>query len=237
MEKVKTKSSTIRWAACLAILTASWAAPTHLRAASPMEQVQSSVVRVVGILGEPGLQGDMHQIDERRRQLRRTVSSLFDFVDMAQRSLGTHWQQYPARQIEFVSAFGDFVEAFYVDVMQFPKNQKILYARERVDTDFAEVDTGMAIRSVDTLPIQYRLHRIGGEWKVYDLHIRHISLVNNLRYRFNRILSAGAFDDLLKNLQEKKVEWVRQPAARPNWGSFLFFAGGSPLDIRRLEER
>ena len=96
----------------------------------------------------------------------------------------------------------------------------------------------MAIRPVDTLPIQYRLHRIGGEWKVYDLHIRHVSLVNNLRYRFNHILSAGAFDDLLKNLQEKKIEWVRQPTPRLNWGvSFMLFAGGSPLDIRRLEER
>jgi phospholipid transport system substrate-binding protein len=203
-----------------------------------MEQVQSSVVRIAGILGEPELQGDIHQINERRRQLWRTVSSLFDFVDMAKRSLGTHWQHYPARQKEFVSAFGGFVEAFYVDVMQFPKNQKILYARERVDTDFAEVDTVMAMRPVDTLPIQYRLHFIGSEWTVYDLHIHNISLVNNFRYQFNRILSAGAFDDLLKSLQEKKPEWIRPPTSRPNWGvSFLLFAGGRALDIRRLEEK
>jgi phospholipid transport system substrate-binding protein len=53
--------------------------------------------------------------------------------------------------------------------------------------------------------INYRLHRVDDEWKVYDVVVEDISLVVNFRSQFNRILAKGSFDDLLKQLREKET--------------------------------
>jgi len=46
----------------------------------------------------------------------------------------------------------------------------------------------------------------GGDWKVYDVVIDNISLVNNFRSQFDRILASSSFDELLKKLREKGPE-------------------------------
>lgn len=81
------------------------------------------------------------------------------------------------------------------------KNEKILYTRERVDKDFAQVNTKVITGKGDEIPIDYRLHSVGGEWKVYDVVIENVSLVNNYRSQFHRILDTASFDELLRRLQ------------------------------------
>ena len=51
--------------------------------------------------------------------------------------------------------------------------------------------------------MQYRLHRVGGAWKVYDLVIEGISLVNNYRSQFNRVLSQSSYKELVRRIGEK----------------------------------
>jgi phospholipid transport system substrate-binding protein len=43
------------------------------------------------------------------------------------------------------------------------------------------------------------------EWKVYDVVVEDISLVKNYHSQFNRIITRGSFDDLLKRLREKEL--------------------------------
>ncbi len=56
------------------------------------------------------------------------------------------------------------------------------------------------------LEINYKRHLVRGEWKVYDVVVENISLVNNFRSQFNRILTAASFDELLRKLGEKGSE-------------------------------
>jgi len=55
----------------------------------------------------------------------------------------------------------------------------------------------------DDFPMNYRLHLVGGKWKIYDVIVENISLVGNYRSQFDRILASATFDELLKKLQEK----------------------------------
>ena len=59
--------------------------------------------------------------------------------------------------------------------------------------------------------LDYRLHKVNGDWKVYDVVIEDISLVNNYRSQFNRVLAKGSFEELLARLKEKKFSG---PAAK-----------------------
>jgi phospholipid transport system substrate-binding protein len=45
---------------------------------------------------------------------------------------------------------------------------------------------------------------VGKEWKVYDLVIDDISVVNNYRSQFDRVISRSSFADLVRTMKEKQ---------------------------------
>ena len=51
--------------------------------------------------------------------------------------------------------------------------------------------------------INYKLHRVGEDWRVYDLVIENISLINNYRSQFNRILTSSTYDELVSRIKTK----------------------------------
>ena len=51
--------------------------------------------------------------------------------------------------------------------------------------------------------INYKLHRVGEDWKVYDLVIENVSLMNNYRSQFNRILTSSTYDELVLRIRAK----------------------------------
>lgn len=182
-----------------------WSPVQGVRAEAPTQQIRTTVEQVVKILKDSRYQGEAGK-RERRERLRRAIFPRFDFTEMARRSLGSHWQRNWDREKEFVSAFGDFVENSYVRHIESYKNERIVYARERMDRDFAEVDTKVVTNHGDEVPIQYRLHLRGGDWKVYDVVINHISLVNNYRSQFKRILATSSINDLIERLRDKSAD-------------------------------
>ncbi len=174
-------------------------------AATPTHQIKETVDRVLAVLQDPTNMGEAKKA-ERREILRQVLLPRFDFPEMAKRSLGNHWKNQNGRQEEFVSVFTDFMENSYISLVESFKEGKIVFVRERVDKDFAEVDTKVLPLKEQPLPITYKLHLVRGEWKIYDVVIENVSLVNNYRSQFNRIISSASFDELLRKLREKASE-------------------------------
>jgi phospholipid transport system substrate-binding protein len=168
------------------------------------DQVKETVNRVVEILRDPELRKE-DKATQRREMLRQAIFPRFDFAEMARRSLGSHWKNQKAKQEEFVAVFSDFVENAYVGKVESFKDEKILFVRERIDQGFADVDTKVVPKG-EPFSVNYKLHLVGTEWKVYDVVIENISLVNNYRSQFNRILANSSFDELLKKLRDKRSE-------------------------------
>lgn len=184
----------------LMILTLLWGSMPALSAATPMEEIKKTIGQALAILQDSMDAGDAGRA--RRREMLRDVLSLrFDFKEMARMSLGTHWNRQPTRQQEFVSAFTGFVENSYVSKMESLKGTEVVYLREHVDRELAQVDTKIVPNRGDDVPVHYKLHLSGGEWKIYDVIVENVSLVDNYRSQFNRVLTSATFDDLLRKLQ------------------------------------
>ena len=182
------------------ILTLLWGSMPALSAATPMEEIKKTIGQALAILQDSMDAGDAGRA--RRREMLRDVLSLrFDFKEMARMSLGTHWNRQPTRQQEFVSVFTGFVENSYVSKMESLKGTEVVYLREHVDRELAQVDTKIVPNRGDDVPVHYRLHLSGGEWKIYDVIVENVSLVDNYRSQFNRVLTSATFDDLLRKLQ------------------------------------
>lgn len=169
---------------------------------TPTEEVQETIGRIVGVLQDP-MVADGAAIAKRKALVREALAARFDFKEMAKRSLGNHWQSVAARQQEFVSVFTNFVERVYVGRIDSLKDTKITFVREQIEGGVAQVDTKIVPAKGDDFPMSYRLHLVGGKWKIYDVIVENISLVRNYRSQFDRILASATFDELLKKLQEK----------------------------------
>jgi phospholipid transport system substrate-binding protein len=79
----------------------------------------------------------------------------------------------------------------------------ILYTREIEDKVYAEVDTKIVTDKREQLSINYKLHSADNEWKVYDLVIEDISVVNNYRSQFDRV-ARSSFEELVRVMKEKQ---------------------------------
>ena len=188
----------------LAVLFYICCSPSQLMAGLPTDYVRQTAEKVLLILQDPRLKStDMRQ--ERNNQLRQVISARFDFQAMAQSSLGPHWQRRAAEeQRDFVELFTDLVERTYADQIAAYDGEKIAYGRETQDKDFAEVDTRIITKKGQDFSVNYKLRSSDREWKVYDVVIENISLVNNYRSQFDRVLAKSSFDELLRRMREKQ---------------------------------
>ena len=180
--------------------------PYPSRAGILSDQVRQTADKVLLILQDPRLKAPDNK-KERRNQLRQVISARFDFSEMAKRSLGQYWQQRSAEeQRQFVQLFTDLLERSYADQIESFNGEKILYGRETQDKDNAEVDTRVVTSKGEEFSVNYKLQAADREWKVYDVVIENISLVNNYRSQFNRVLANSSFDDFLRKLREKNFD-------------------------------
>jgi phospholipid transport system substrate-binding protein len=172
-------------------------------AGAPSEQLRNTVDQVLVILLDPALKPEP-QKNERREQLRRVIFARFDFSEMARRSLGPEWRRRsPAEQQEFTNLFTDLLQESYIGTIESYSGEKVSYGRETQDQDNAEVQTTLMTKGDATYSINYRLRLLGKDWKVYDVVVENISLVNNYRSQFNRVISKSSYDELVRTMKEK----------------------------------
>ncbi|MBI1994985.1 MAG: ABC transporter substrate-binding protein [Deltaproteobacteria bacterium] len=192
------------------------ALPDPSKAGIPSDQVRQTADKVLLILQDPRLKA-ADKKKERRNQLRQVISARFDFSEMAKRSLGQHWQRGSAEeQGQFVQLFTDLLERSYANQIESFNGEKIVYGRESQDRDHAEVDTRVITNKGEGFSVNYKLYSAGREWKVYDVVIENISLVNNYRSQFNRVLTNSSFAEFLRKLQEKNFDATGKPERRTN---------------------
>ena len=53
------------------------------------------------------------------------------------------------------------------------------------------------------IPVYYRMHNKDGQWRVYDVVIEGVSLVNNYRTQFREILANNPPEYLLDTMRKK----------------------------------
>jgi phospholipid transport system substrate-binding protein len=174
------------------------------RAGSPTEQVRATVDKVLTIVRSPNSKSKP-QMDEQRAKLIEVIYPRFDFPEMAKRSLGPNWtRRTPEEQREFVGIFAALMGRSYAENIESYTSQNVLYTRESEDQNYAQVDTKIVGDNQRPLAINYKLHRVDKEWKVYDLVIEDISVVNNYRSQFDRVIARSSFAELVRTMKEKQ---------------------------------
>lgn len=172
---------------------------------SPTEVVQSGIERVAQVVQDYDA-GHPDAAEKRRSEIRRVAGRLFDFQEMARRTLARHWtERTPAEREEFVSLFRDLLERSYIAKLENYSGEQIVYLGETVDGEYATVRSKIVGRG-NEMALAYRLHLVNSRWAVYDVLVEGVSFVGNYRSQFNRIISKGSYEDLVRKLKTGGLE-------------------------------
>jgi phospholipid transport system substrate-binding protein len=168
-----------------------------------LDTVKGEVDGVLKVLKDPALKGETGK-KAKQEQIRKISQKMFDFVELSKRTLGINWNKFsmPQRQ-EFVDLYKGLLEDAYVDKITSYTDEKIDYIKEvQLSESAVEVQSIVVTKSA-AIPVYYRMLNKDGQWRVYDVVIEGVSLVNNYRSQFRDILANNPPEYLLDTLRKK----------------------------------
>lgn len=172
-------------------------------AGAPLDTVKVNADRVLDVLRDPKLKPASAK-EVKKKKLEVIYAEMFDEVELSRRTLARNWNKLnEAQRKEFVHLYHQVLEKAYADKILSYTDEKIVFDREViVAPNLAEVHTRI-ITSSKEIPIMYRVILSGNAWRVYDVVVENVSLVQNYRTQFNEILAKNSPEQLLEILRKK----------------------------------
>ena len=177
--------------------------PLHAFAGVPLDTVKSNVNDVLNVLRDPKLQGESG-VKMKEQKIGAAADKLFDFIELSKRTLGLNWNKFsPDQRKEFVELYKTILRDAWVDKITSFTNQRINFIKEvPLSETTIEVQSIIYYEGGET-PIYYRVMKKETDWKVYDVVIEGVSLINNYSTQFREILANNPPEKVIETLRKK----------------------------------
>lgn len=143
-----------------------------------------------------------------RKFVDETVMPVIDFLRMTRMAVGPKWRGATAEQRQQLQTqFQEQLIRVYSGALATVKDQTIRLAPNRV----APTPTDAIVRTLLTAPgkpdmhINYRLKKVDGQWRIIDVDVEGIWLVDNYRSQFSGIVNSSGIDGLIESLKQKNA--------------------------------
>ena len=177
--------------------------PASSFSGQPTEAVKGNLDKVLDVLRDPSLKAESAK-KAKKDKIRDISEEMFDFTELSKRSLGKNWSKFnPDQQKEFVGLYKSLLEDAYADKIMLYTDVKIVFSKEVALTAKTVEVQSTVLRKSGEIPIYYRVVMKDGVWRVYDVVIEGISLINNYRSQFKEILVNKPPESLLETLRKK----------------------------------
>jgi len=176
------------------------------------DQIRSHIDQMYRLVAQTG------SASEGQEAVRKVGDLMFNWLAMAQGALGQHWgERTPAERAEFVRLFGDVFERAYLSKIQLADAQRFAYLGDTIEGDHTVVRTQITTNNGTVIPVNYRAGMADGRtWRVYDLDVGGVSLVNNYRAQFNSIIARSSYPELVNRLKALRGQRGGAGAQRSN---------------------
>jgi len=196
----------IRFCRNLLLFALIFAMATPVCAGVPTEKIRETTEKILSIVTDPDLEGPEKE-EGRRALIRGAVDERFNWEEMSRRALARHWRKLnDTQKKDFTALFAKLLERTYLDKVEDYSGEQVTYVNEVIDGEYALVEVKILTTKGTEIPVHYKLRKKGEDWRVYDIAIEGVSLVNNYRVQFNDIITKSSYEALVKKLQEKVAE-------------------------------
>ena len=167
-------------------------------------QVKAVLDKAMDIQTRPELEGTEHR-KERSVQIRKVIADNFAAREMAKETLGDHWDKLSAKQREIYQDLftGLFQDSYTRMVLNFLKRETVEYRGETPEGKDVKVGT-VIMRTNEHIPVDYILEQKSQRWYIRDVVIDGVSIVENYRDAFGKVIRTQSFETLIQKMTIQK---------------------------------
>ena len=144
-----------------------------------------------------------------RKFVDEKIMPVVDFLRMTRTAVGPKWRQAtPQQRQQLQDLFREQLIRVYSGALATVKDQTVKLAPNRVKptaTD-AVVRTLLVSPGKPDTRINYRLKKVDGNWRIIDVDVEGIWLVNNYRTQFASVANQSGIEGLIKTMREKNEQ-------------------------------
>ena len=186
-------------------LLLAWASGTAVAQTSARSFLKKRHDSLLSILRQPAKGAE--SIERRNAELDKLVGALLDFEQLSRKSLSSHWDGLnEAQRAEFSDLLKQLVQKSYRKNLESTLDYSVSYLSEKPGLDGVVVHTVARSRRERRAPeivIDYQLVKTDNEWRVLDVTTDGVSLIENYRNQFNRIIKRNGWDELLNRMRKR----------------------------------
>jgi len=181
----------------------------------PIEALQKGVEAGFRVLKDPEYNGADRK-EAQRQKLRGILEQAFDFRVFSKKVLASNWKIFtPSQRKEFVRIFAEFLGRFYMGRLQEKyKDEQIIYSSQEMKSATRARVSIKVIWRGQKIPVDLRMIKRKGLWKVYDIEFLGISAVRNYRAQFNALLSKETPAQVIEKLKIKTAQLEKKDQKR-----------------------
>ena len=189
----------------ITMLLASITQFTAAELAKPEDVISSITQEIINeIKNKPDLaSGDLGSIN---KLVDKKVMPILDFKKMTSLAVGKEWRSATESQKStLMKVFRQLLLLTYSGSIKFAEQAKvkILPPRRKKDSKNVVVKTRVSVPGQQAVPISYRMKMTEDGWKIYDLNVLGLWLVENYRVQFSQIVSSKGINGLINEIDEK----------------------------------
>ena len=198
-----------RWMAPVAVVALVAAAPmvVQAQAVSADAKIQALSTEVLdAIKADKAIQGgDVSRINA---LVDAKVLPQVNFQRMTASAVGRAWRSAtPEQQQRLQAEFKTLLVRTYAGALSQVKDQKISLKPQRGGADDTEVVVRTEVKGKgEPIQLDYRLEKAGTDWKIYDVNVMGVWLVDQYRNSFATEINANGLDGLIKSLADKNAK-------------------------------
>ena len=134
--------------------------------------------------------------------------SILEVPEISQKALGKYWKKQSAEQKDqFQKLLGDlFVHVAFPSSAKFFASLDLMYGKSQSKKGMTVIPITVIHEKEGEVDISFKMKQFGKDWLVVDVILDGVSMRNNLRSQFYKILKKNDFNELIRRMKKKLKE-------------------------------
>lgn len=198
----------------LLFLLAATVATVAFAADAPSQEAPDALVkRITADVMETARTDKEIKAGNRKRILQVVEEKILPHVDLERTvamAVGRHWREAtPQQRRQLTDEFRTMLVRTYAGALSLVGDQKLVYMPLRASPDDTDVTVRFEVRQLrgrDPVQVSYRLYKAADGWKVYDVNVLGVWLVETYKSSFNNEIARNGIDGLIRTLSDRNRE-------------------------------
>lgn len=149
---------------------------------------------------------DVEKVENKKHS--DTALSVLKVPEISQKALGKYWSKHSEeQQKQFETLLGNlFIHVAFPSSAKFFANLDIVYGKTKSKKDMMVVPLTVVHEKEGEVDIDFRMKPTEADWQVVDVILDGVSMRNNLRSQFYKILKKNDFAELVRRMEKKLKE-------------------------------